>query len=649
VEWKDFERAHFEKTLLTEPKVIHMKIVPIHGQDFIPGNGNMPPSCTVANKVALQNLIRRNSFDVHFQPIVSTSAENIFAYEGLCRVVGTNPFGTIDQLFEQAREYGEICSLDMLCRENTLRLAARHNFNGSGTQLFINVCPTSLQQKEHHSGETERMVQAWGLRKEDVVLEITEQEAVSDYPFFRKAIDHYRSRGFRIAIDDFGAGYGGMKMLSLIAPDFVKIDSHFFRDIDSAHINYSLIDAIATICHRIGIDVIAEGIETENDVKVCHDFDIQLLQGYYFARPAPGLVKKSDLLVSPEENIKQKTLRGTYDEAICIEEISSVAQTVCVEERVLNVLEMFGENPQLRCLPVLAGEKVCGMINRHRFMEKHMVGRHGHGMNLNYYKKVVDILEGEFLQVPNYMPIEEVAKKINLRKNISMYDDICVIRSGKYIGTVAVGTILNAVTDKSILYAKGANPLTGLPGNEFIQREIMKMLSQSVHFDISYIDIDNFKPYNDKHGYAMGDEVIKEVGMIAVKSAKKFRVNGIGFAGHIGGDDFILITRPKQSIPASEYIIDRFTHLLPRFHTQESVETGCYTSRDRKGNIQEFPLLSLSVGIVSTQVHHITAAAEVSSIAGELKKRAKEIPGSAIVRDRRVQSWYEAQGRGKAS
>jgi diguanylate cyclase (GGDEF)-like protein len=618
-----------------------MKVIPMRANGLTHANDELQLRCDLEKKSVLKNLIQRNTFDVHFQPIVSTSSENIFAYEGLCRVVGANPFGSIDELFEEARKNSEICTLDMLCRENTIRLASYHNINTTGAQLFINICPTSLQQREHNIGETEKMVQAWGLRKEDVVLEITEQEAVSNYPLFLRAIQHYRSRGFRIAIDDFGAGYGGMKMLSLVAPDFVKIDRHFFQEIDSAHINYSLIDAIATICHRIGIDVIAEGIENENDVKVCHDFDIHLLQGYYFARPAPRLYTKDELLISPVDN-NRKRKKGIYDEAICIEDIATYAQPVQVDDRVLNVLDRFGEKADLRCLPVLAGEKVCGMINRHRFMERHMVGRHGYGMNLNYYKTIAEILDNEFLQVPNYMPIEEVAKKINLRKNISMYDDICVTRSGKYIGTVAVGSILNAVTDKSMLYAKGANPLTGLPGNEFIQREIVKMLSQSIHFDICYIDIDFFKPYNDKHGYAMGDEVIREVGRISEKSAKKFKVNGIGFAGHIGGDDFILITRPKQSILACEFIIESFTRLLPRFHPRESIETGWYTSNDRQGNIQECPLLSLSIGIVSTEVHHISSAAEVSSIAGDLKKKAKEISGSAIIRDRRNVSWYEA-------
>lgn len=604
------------------------------------------------SRAELQRLIAENDLDVHFQPIVSTSSENIYGYEGLCRLQNClvennrsgnpncNPFGNIEMLFERAREYGEICALDMLCRRNTIRRAAQHNILKSGAQLFINVCPTSLQQQGHNIGETEKMAQSWGLRKEDIILEITEQEAVSNYDVFIKAIEHYRNRGFRIAIDDFGAGYGGLKMLSLIAPDFVKIDRHFFQNIDGAHINYSLIDAIATICHRIGIDVIGEGIETENDIKVCHDFDIHLMQGYYFCRPGPKPAEKQSI-VFPPNNTPQPALRGIYDEAICIEDIASYARPIGIDERVPKILDHFARDAEVCCLPVLEGEKVCGMINRYRFMEENMVGRHGYGMDLNYYKKVGDIVDTQFLQVPNYMPIEEVAQKINRRKNIRMYDDICVTRSGKYAGTVAVSSILEAVTDKSILYARGANPLTGLPGNEFIQREIVKMLSQSVHFDICYIDIDCFKPYNDKHGYALGDEVIKEVGRLAVKSAKKFRANSVGFAGHIGGDDFILITRPKHSIAAAQFLVEGFARQLPRFHTQESCECGSYTSLDRQGMAQEFSLLSLSIGIVSTEVHRITSAAEVSSIASDLKKRAKDVPGSSIIRDRRGGNWLD--------
>ncbi len=617
-----------------------MERVALHPDEYRKTKQDRDITCDFDKRI-LNELIKNNSFYSHFQPIVSTASQNIYAYEGLCRIRGENPFGSIDNLFERAIICNETCTLDMLCRENAIRLAAEQNIGQTDSLLFINVCPTTLQQSVHSPGETERLVKAWGLKKEKVILEITEREAVSNYPLFLRAIGHYRDRGFKIAIDDFGAGYGGLKMLSLIAPDFVKIDRHFIHDIDSAHINYSLIDAIATICHRIGIHVIAEGIETDNDLKICQNFGIELLQGYYFARPSSNLIS-ADAIDIPSSSHKISTSNTQLDEPICIEDIVSYQEPAHVLDNVLTVHNRFSEDLKLHCLPILSGDTVCGVINRHRFMENHMVGRHGYGMNLNYYRKIDNILEKDFVQVPHHTPIEEVAKKINMRESTYMYDDICVTRSGKFIGTVAVGSILEAVTNNSIKFAKGANPLTGLPGNEFIQREIVKMLSQSIQFDVCYIDIDYFKPYNDKHGYALGDEVINAVGKIIAEAAKKFTLNGIGFAGHIGGDDFIVITRPKRSIPACEAIIEDFAKQLPRFHTQESIESGCYSSTDREGNIKVFSLLSISVGIVSTEVHHITSAAEVSSIASELKKKAKAIEGSAIIRDRRVLSWFES-------
>lgn len=619
-----------------------MNIVKIRSDNEPTTERNPEISCVnMLGRKSLTKLICNNEFTSYFQPIISTASKEVFAYEGLCRVRGQNPFGSIEKLFEQARYYNEICALDMLCRENSIKLAAQQHIQKRDALLFLNVCPTSLQQADHSPGGTERLVQEWGLKKENVILEVTEQEVVSNYPLFLQAINHYRSCGFKIAIDDFGAGYGGLKMLSLLAPDYVKIDRHFIRDIDRAHINYSLIESVATICHRLGIDVIAEGIETENDMKICHEFDIVLLQGYYFAKPAARLIPTEEISIPSCDNAVVSS-HTSYDEAICIEDIMTRAEPAHVHDRVPEVLQRFIEDPQLYCLPVLSGERVCGVINRHRFMENHMVGRHGYGINLNYYKKVESILDDSFLQFANHTPIEEVAKKINLRENIAMYDDICVTRSGKYLGMVAVGAILSAVTNKSIMYAKGANPLTGLPGNEFIQREIVKLLSQSIQFDVCYIDIDSFKPYNDKHGFVLGDEVIKEVGNIAVAAVQNFTLNNIGFAGHIGGDDFIVILRPKQSVAACEFIIRELKRQLPRFHTPEAIEQGGYVSRDRKGSEQEFPLLSLSICIVSTEVHHITSAAEVSSIASDLKKRAKAIKGSAIVRDRRVESWFES-------
>ena len=584
-------------------------------------------------EAVVQELIE-NNLTSHFQPIVSLDQGKIFAYEALCRTVSPNPFDSIEEIFGQAKICNKILELDMRCRENGIALSCAQGIKELGVFLFLNICPTSLLCPNHTAGTTGILANHHGMPRQSIVLEITEQEAVSNYTLFRKAVDHYRSKGFRIAIDDFGAGYGGLKMLSVLEPDFVKIDRHFFKDSAKRNINYNLIDSIATACHRIGIDVIAEGIENENDLRICREIGIDLGQGFLLARPAADLIKESHLKI-PMRHVRRESGTALFDEVICIGDIATYISPLSSTDRPLEVLDRFNDNPGLLCLPVMKGGQLCGLISRWRFMENQMVGRFGYGLSLNYYKTVEDILGEGFLQVPHYSSVEEVARKIHLRQQITIYDDICVTRSGKYIGTVSVSAVLNAVTENSMMLARGANPLTGLPGNEFIQRQIAKMLSQSIHFDVCYIDLDCFKPFNDRHGFEMGDRVIKAVGDIMLEALKKWETNSIGFAGHIGGDDFILITRPKNSIPACEYIIDQFTKRLNRFHTPEECRQGSYQSCDRQGNTQKFGLLSLSIGIVSTEIHHISSFAEVSSIATDLKKRAKEMPGSAIVRDRR--------------
>lgn len=587
-----------------------------------------------ANVGILDELIEHNRLTTFFQPIISLEHGSIFAYEALCRTVGPNPFDTIDNLFQQAAISSKTLQLDMRCRENGIRLAAEQRIGNTKAMLFLNICPTSLLHPDHSTGSTEMIAQKSGIPKEKIVLEITEQEAVSNYNLFRRAIDHYRNSGFRIAIDDFGAGYGGLKMLSLLEPEYVKIDRHFFQHNGRSHINYNLIDAIATACHRIGIHVIAEGIESEEDLRICREVGIQLLQGYFFARPAPELVVAEAIGL---QQLPPLPGSGTklFDEVICIGDISTYIEPIDIHDRVLEVLDRLNSSPKTDCLPVLSAGRLCGLINRHRFMESRMVGRHGYGMSLNYYKHVGDVLEENLLQVPHYTSVEEVARKIHLRQQMSVYDDICVTRSGRYVGTVSVRQILNAVTENSMMLARGANPLTGLPGNEFIQRQIARMLSKSTHFDVSYIDIDSFKPYNDRHGFEMGDRVIKRVGDILVDAVKKCDQSSIGFAGHIGGDDFIVITRPKHSITTCEYIIEQFRQDLGHFHTEEECRDTYYSSVDRTGKSQQFSLLSLSIGIVSTEIHRFSSIAEISSIASDLKKRAKRVCGSVIVRDRR--------------
>jgi diguanylate cyclase (GGDEF)-like protein len=599
------------------------------------GHGYPGLDCGGDFRAVLSNLIGTNGLTAHFQPIVSLNKREVFGYEALCRAKGENPFGTIDHLFEQAQRHGLTLDLDMLCRRNGIEGAAELHIQQTGCPLFLNICPNSLQHPEYSTGTTEQFAHRAGLVKGMIVLEITERDAVSNYQLFEKVIRHYRRSGFRIAIDDFGAGYGGLKMLSILEPDFVKIDRHFFQKREKSKVNYNLIDAIATACHRIGVEVIAEGIEDQEDVRTCVSVGIDLLQGYYFARPTPMLAS-CDVGIVAGTLLPSGPATTVFNEVVCIGDIAVSVQPALAEERALDVLKRFSDHPEILCLPVLENGQLCGLVNRHRFMENHMVGRFGYGLNLNYYKKVADVMEKDLLQVADYLSVEEVSRKVHERRIETTYDDICVTRSGRYIGMVSVGEVLNAVTENSMNSARGANPLTGLPGNEAIQRKIVSLLSKSIHFDVCYVDIDSFKPFNDYHGFEKGDRVIKATAAIINECLAAGEASEIGFAGHIGGDDFILITRPKNSLAICQAIIDHFEQLRSTFHTEDTCRLGYYLGEDRDGFKRRFGLLSLSIGVVSTEMYPMVSFAEIASIAGDLKKIAKAQPGSAVVRDRRA-------------
>ncbi|MBI3593250.1 MAG: GGDEF domain-containing protein, partial [Nitrospirae bacterium] len=319
-----------------------------------------------------------------------------------------------------------------------------------------------------------------------------------------------------------------------------------------------------------------------------------------------------------------------------IGDIGRAVDTIHPSESISAAFNRFIKNPELRGLPVVVeDDRVVGMLHRNRFLENNILGKCGYGMHLNSQKDVTQLMERQFLLVEANTTLEEVAQRINSRKTEFLYDDICITKHGKYFGTVAISSLLDAMTEKSLVLARGANPLTGLPGNESIHRDIDKKLSQNMHFDVCYIDIDYFKPYNDHYGFERGDMVIKKLADILEDTITSFDTGSFNFAGHIGGDDFILITRPQVSISVCEKIISNFEAVLPELHGAEDYKKGAYVSKNRKGEEETFSLLSLSIGIVSTEVYKIESYAQLASIATEVKKAAKMRNGSSIERDRR--------------
>jgi diguanylate cyclase (GGDEF)-like protein len=293
------------------------------------------------------------------------------------------------------------------------------------------------------------------------------------------------------------------------------------------------------------------------------------------------------------------------------------------------------EEKGLHSLPIVENKKVVGILNRKRFFESQVIEVQHNGACFNPAKQIGDIMENEFLHLDVNSTLQEASKKISARVGGSVSENLIALKHGYYYGMVEIPLLLNALTEQNMMLARDSNPLSGLPGNNTVQREITRRLTQNMHFDVLYIDIDHFKPFNDYYGFARGDAVITGLADIIRSTLQKFD-SPFNFAGHIGGDDFILITRPAISIGVAKSIIDDFAIKLDQFHDGEDYRAASFTGVNRRGAMEKFGLLSLSIGIVSTEVTSISSYSQLASIACEVKKAAKMQPGFSIIRDRRL-------------
>jgi len=155
-----------------------------------------------------------------------------------------------------------------------------------------------------------------------------------------------------------------------------------------------------------------------------------------------------------------------------------------------------------------------------------------------------------------------------------------------------------------------ANPLTRLPGNVAILNELSSCIEAKAPYAVCYVDLDKFKAYNDKYGFEHGDDVIRETARILLSTTKELG-NPNDFVGHIGGDDFVVVTTPDLCDKICEKIINDFDNISPSFYNQEDRENGFIIGYDRQSKIHQIPLLSISIGVVTNELRQITHVAEI--------------------------------------
>ena len=178
------------------------------------------------------------------------------------------------------------------------------------------------------------------------------------------------------------------------------------------------------------------------------------------------------------------------------------------------------------------------------------------------------------------------------------------------------------------------SPLTGLPGNVQIHAELKKRISNKESFSVLYFDLDNFKAYNDVYGFLKGDQIIEYTAQTILNGVhRKFQENV--FVGHIGGDDFVAIIPGTSCEKLCQDIIAHFDANVERFFTEKDIENGYIEVANRKGIIEQFPLTSISIGVVVVDVGRFYNILEIGEVGAQVKHAAKSVMGSSYAIDRR--------------
>ena len=242
--------------------------------DFIPLAGT-PQDCEDCARGAKLDF----QFDYAYQPIVDVSRRIIVAHEALVRGPQGEAASTVLNEVNDQNRY----RFDQACRVKAIKGAARLGFKES---VSINFLPNAIYKPEICIRTTLEAARTHGFPLDKIIFEVTEGERIEDGPWFAEILREYKRCGFKTAIDDFGAGYAGLKLLSDFQPDIIKIDMDLIRHVDRKRARQAIVRSLVDLCREMSIEVVAEGVETPEERDFLRDAGVDLMQGYLFAKPA---------------------------------------------------------------------------------------------------------------------------------------------------------------------------------------------------------------------------------------------------------------------------------------------------------------------------------------------------------------------------
>ncbi|RAZ82899.1 EAL domain-containing protein [Cereibacter johrii] len=528
---------------------------------------------------------------IALQPIVDAASGKPIAAEALMRGFADMGFASPNALLDHAFSLDQLLDLDLLLLGKALAIHARVPA-AERPLLFVNLDGRNLPHWRAISDFLRTGCELGGLHPFDICIELSEAHQPLPLDELERAVDTFRRIGFQIALDDFGNGTSGLQMLYQTSPDFLKIDRFFIGSMPDDPKKRRLVSTIVDLAHTLGSRVIAEGIETPEELACCREVGCDLIQGFLIGRPSTDPATVSTDL-SPR--IEALALSAPHPEDQVMSRLLEEVAVLSCEDSLRDLFDLAAANPAQTVFPVIDRRGIPVGAVRERDFKALLHSRYGRDLACNTSLR---------LRVMDYArPIATVECAMPLAPRLELIaeraGDGVVVTSGlRYRGFLSSTSLLRLSNAIRLRQAAAQNPLTHLPGNDAIRGFLERCVAEPGSPRLAaYLDIDNFKPFNDKYGFEVGDRALMMLATI-LKSLE--RDHGL-FVGHIGGDDFFIGAEGNASAQAQQILSTigaRFRHVAESLYDEADRAAGFMSGRARDGSPRQFPLMSCTVAML---------------------------------------------------
>ncbi len=577
-------------------------------------------STSIADAPTVRALIQQRTLTVHLQPIVALETGAVYGHEALVRTPAGCAWPNPDVLFGAARAEQVGIELELECVRLALETWAAR---GGAGKLFVNLSASALLAAIAERGlqQTLALVRARGVAPASIVVELTEHEHVRDVEMLKTATTLLRRHGIAVALDDFGDGRSSLRLWSELKPEIVKIDKYFTHDLATNGDKLQTLRALLQIAETFGSGLVAEGIETPEELRIVRDLGVRFAQGYYLGRPAIrpvatpaqaacAVLQAREIAVFPQ---RQRAGHG----AMTAERLLIAAPAVSMLATHEDVFALFERVDSLHALAIVEDERPVALINRHDFVAayakpffRELYGRRPALTHANPAPLLLDV----------HTRVDDLTAVLTSSDQRYLAEGLVLTEGGRYRGLGTGQQLVRTVTEARMEAARHANSLTFLPGDIPITVHIERLLASGQSFFARYGDLNHFKSYNDQYGDWRGDEMI----MLAARVISAHCDPQRDFVGHVGGDDVIMLFQSVDWEQRSRRIVETFNRLARDLFDAAALAAGGIEAEDRHGVLRFHPLTTICIGAVHAEPERFERPEDVASAAAAAKRHAKQ-------------------------